>query len=161
MRVPFVARWPGKVPAGSVCREPAMTIDVLPTVAKLVGADLPKLPIDGKDIGPLLRSEAGAKCPHAAYYFYFHVNELHAVRSGQWKLYFPRSYISLADNEGGKEGRPAKMTTIKAGRELYDLAADESETTDVAARHADVVQRLEALADRMRADLGDSGGKKK
>src|SRR5215208_3868293 len=60
VRVPFVARWPGKIPADSVCREPAMTIDVLPTVAKIIGAELPKRKIDGKDIGPLLRAEAGA-----------------------------------------------------------------------------------------------------
>ena len=45
VRVPFVARWPGKIPAGSVCREPAMTIDVLPTVAAAIGAKAPALPI--------------------------------------------------------------------------------------------------------------------
>src|SRR5205809_1995710 len=50
VREPFVARWPGKIPAASVCREPAMTIDFLPTLAKLAGAELPKNRIDGKDI---------------------------------------------------------------------------------------------------------------
>ena len=80
VRVPFLARWTGKIPAGSVVREPAMTIDVLPTVAKLAGADLPKRKIDGKDVGALLRNEPGAKCPHEAYYFYYHVNELHAIQ---------------------------------------------------------------------------------
>ncbi|MCA9056751.1 MAG: sulfatase-like hydrolase/transferase, partial [Planctomycetaceae bacterium] len=52
VRVPFLARWPGHVPAGRVCREPAMTIDVLPTVARLLGAELPAHPIDGLDIWP-------------------------------------------------------------------------------------------------------------
>ena len=51
VREPFLARWPGKIPAGSVSRETAMTIDILPTVAKIVGAELPKRPIDGLDIG--------------------------------------------------------------------------------------------------------------
>ena len=55
VREPFVARWPGVIPAGSVQAEPAMTIDVLPTVAKLIGAELPNHPIDGQDIGALLR----------------------------------------------------------------------------------------------------------
>ncbi len=54
VREPFVARWPGTIPAGIVCHEPAMTIDILPTLATLAGAKLPELPIDGKDIGPLL-----------------------------------------------------------------------------------------------------------
>jgi arylsulfatase A-like enzyme/type 1 glutamine amidotransferase len=160
VRVPFLARWPGKIPAGSTCDEPAMTIDILPTIAKITGAKLPELPLDGKDIGPLLRGEAGAKSPHEAYYFYWG-NHLQAVRSGPWKLYFPRSYISLAGNPGGKEGQPAKMTTIKSGVELFDLKADESETTNVAERNPEVVRRLETLADRMRADLGDSGKAKK
>ena len=71
VRVPFVARWPGKIPAGSVCKVPAMTIDLLPTIAKFAGADLPKLPIDGKDIGSLLTSDAGAASPHDAYFFYW------------------------------------------------------------------------------------------
>ena len=52
-RVPLLARWPGEIPPNSRCSEPAMTIDLLPTVARLIGAELPKHPIDGKDIWPL------------------------------------------------------------------------------------------------------------
>ena len=63
--------------------------------------------------------------------------------------------------EAGKDGKPAVMSQIKAGKELYDLESDESETTDVAARNPEVVRRLDALADRMRADLGDTLPKKK
>ena len=69
VRVPFIARWPGKIPKASVCQEPAMTIDILPTVAKLVGADLPKHKIDGLDIWPLLSGKPKAKNPHDAYFF--------------------------------------------------------------------------------------------
>ena len=50
IREPFIARWPGKIPAGTVCSEPCMTIDILPTVAQLSGAALPGHPIDGKTI---------------------------------------------------------------------------------------------------------------
>ena len=64
VRVPCIARWPGRIPAGSVCREPAMTIDVFPTVARLIGAELPAHPIDGRDIWPLLAGQPGARSPH-------------------------------------------------------------------------------------------------
>jgi arylsulfatase len=156
VRVPCVARWPGTIPAGSVQAEPAMTIDLLPTVAKLAGADLPKLPIDGKDVGPLLRCEKGAKSPQAAYYFYFGTNELQAVRAGRWKLVLPHTYRSMAGQEPGKDGKPGRYRQEKVGQELYDLAADVGESTDVSAKHPEVVKRLLADAEAARADLGDA-----
>lgn len=156
VREPFVARWPGKIPAGSVCREPAMTIDILPTVAKLIGAELPKRKIDGLDIGPLLRAEPGAKCPHEAYYFYYHVNELHAVRSGKWKLILPHTYRTMKGQEPGKDGKPGRYAQVKATQALYDLEADVGETTDVSAAHPDVVAKLLGYAEQARADLGDA-----
>jgi arylsulfatase len=156
VRVPCVARWPGQIPAGSVVTEPVMTIDLLPTVAKLVGAGLPERPIDGKDVGPLLRAEPGAKCPHEAYYFYYHVNELHAVRSGKWKLILPHTYRTLKGQEPGRDGKPGRYVQQKVGQELYDLEADVGETTDVVAKHPDVVERLLGYAEKARADLGDA-----
>ena len=82
VRVPFVARWPGRIPKGARTSEPAMTIDVLPTVARLAGAPLPNdRIIDGRDIWPLLGGERRAASPHDALYFYWG-QELHAVRSG-------------------------------------------------------------------------------
>ena len=70
VRVPFIARWPGRIPAGAPCREPAMTIDVLPTVAGITGQPLSsERAIDGLDIGPLLRGEPGARSPHEALIF--------------------------------------------------------------------------------------------
>ena len=72
-----------------------MTIDILPTIAEITGASLPKLPIDGKSILPLLTGDPEAKTPHEAYYFYYHTNELHAVLSGKWKLYLPHRYRTL------------------------------------------------------------------
>ncbi|HJZ89928.1 MAG TPA: sulfatase [Gemmataceae bacterium] len=156
VRVPFVARWPVKIPAGSVCREPAMTIDLLPTIAKLAGADLPKLPIDGKDIGPMLRGEKGAKSPQEAYFFYWG-QELQAVRAGKWKLHFPHEYRTL--KEAGRDGKPGPYATAKIALSLFDLEADIGETKDVSGENPEVVARLKGLADRMREDLGDSAQK--
>ena len=155
VRVPFVARWPGRIPAGIVSSEPAMTIDVLPTVARVVGAERPALPLDGRDIWPLL-TEPGASSPHEALFFYYHQNDLEALRSGRWKLHFPHGYRSMAGRELGTGGVPGPYDYgVRTGLELYDLVADVGETRDVADEHPRVVARLQALADAMRADLGD------
>ncbi len=155
VRVPCLARWPGRVPAGAVRREPAMTIDVLPTLAKLAGAELPTNKIDGLDISPLLFGEKGAKSPHDAYFFYWN-RHLQAVRAGRWKLHFPHAYTSLVGKPGGKDGKPVAYANANVGLALYDLESDPGETADVAAKHPDVVARLKKFADGARADLGDS-----
>ena len=87
-----------------------MTIDLLPTIARLVGADLPAHEIDGHDVWPLLAGEPGAKNPHEAYVFYYGQNELQAVTSGdgRWKLQLPHTYRTLAGRPGGRDGTPAK-----------------------------------------------------
>jgi arylsulfatase A len=120
LREPCIMHWTGRIPAGIVCREPAMTIDLLPTIAKLAGAELPSHKIDGLDIWPLMAGEQGAKCPHDVYYFYVG-RELQAVGSGRWKLHFPHSYITLADKQPGKDGQPAAYLDRKTPLALYDL----------------------------------------
>ena len=157
-REPTVMRMPGKIPAGSVCNEPASTMDILPTVAKLTGAKLPDHRIDGKDIWPLMSGVPGAKSPHEAF-FYYRGFALEAVRSGKWKLHLPHSYRTLAGRQGGTGGQPAKYEQGKIGPALFNLAGNIGEQHDVSARHPKVVERLMALADEMRQDLGDSAQK--
>jgi arylsulfatase A-like enzyme len=159
LREPCIVRWPGKVPADSVCRAPVMTIDLLPTLARLAGAKLPDHQIDGKDVWPLLAGERGAKSPHEAYYFYWN-SELQAVRSGRWKLHFPHTYRT-PQGKGGAGGKPERVVERKIGLALYDLEKDVGETTDVAGQHPEVVKRLQGLAEKIRADLGDSARKQK
>jgi arylsulfatase A-like enzyme len=159
VRVPLIARWPGRVPAGRVCREPAMTIDVLPTVARLVGGKLPEHKIDGLDIGPILTGQPDAKSPHEALFFYWGT-ELQALRSGPWKLHFPHAYPALAGRPGGTGGKPVNYEQRKTDLALYDLAKDPGEATNVAAEHPAVVARLQALAETIREDLGDSATKR-
>jgi arylsulfatase A len=157
VREPCVMRWPGKIPAGSLCREPAMTIDLLPTVANLAGAPLPANKIDGQDIWPLISARPGARSPQEAYYFWYANNELQALTSGPWKLMLPHTYRTLGGNTGGKDGRSANYQNIKIEKpELYDLENDLGETKNVAGQHPDVVTRLLALADKARAELGDT-----
>lgn len=153
VRVPCVMRYPGLIPPGTECDEPVMTIDVLPTVAKLIGAELPKLPIDGRSIVPLMRGQTG-EAPHEALYFYWG-NELHAVRSGRWKLHFPHEYRSLR-GEAGTEGKPGPYVAKRTELELYDLETDIGEAKNVAAEQPAVVAKLQQLAELARDDLGDS-----
>ena len=138
MREPCIMRWPGTIPAGTVCSEIAATIDLLPTFAKLAGAKMPAdRIIDGRDISELM-TKPGAKTPHKAFFYYCY-QRLGAVRSGRWKLVFEHK---------GQDNR------IPAG--LYNLQDDISEQHDVSAQHPDVVKRLTHLADKMREDIGDA-----
>jgi arylsulfatase A-like enzyme len=162
-RVPFIARWPGHIPAGSVCREMAMSIDLLPTVATLIGAKLPDHPIDGLDIWPLLACEHGVTNPHEAYFFYgipFGVwsgAELESVRTRDWKLILPHAYRTLGGHKPGMDGWPGEyLKQPLAEPELYDMRHDIAETHNVASEHPDVVRQMLELAERCRADLGDT-----
>jgi arylsulfatase A len=149
VRVPFLARWPGRIRPATTCAEPAMTIDLLPTFARLTAATPPQ-GLDGKDIWPLLAGEAGAKSPHEAFFFYWN-RQLQAVRSGPWKLHFVHDYPT--PERPGADGQPAKMTTKKIEEELFDLREDPGETTPV--KDSNIVKRIVRLADQCRKDLGD------
>lgn len=146
--------WPGTIPAGTTCSEPAMTIDILPTIAAMIGADLPEHPIDGKDIRPLITGEEDAVSPHEAYYFYYG-KQLQAIRSGKWKMHFPHGYRTMAGRPGGTGGIPTKYSQASIGLELFDLHNDIGESTNVAAGHPDIVKRLSVLGAAMRRELGD------
>ena len=146
--------WPGTIPASTACSEPAMTIDVLPTIAALIGADLPEHPIDGKDIRPLITGDEDAVSPHEAYYFYYG-KQLQAIRSGRWKMHFPHNYRTMAGRPGGTRGIPTNYSQASIGLELFDLHNDIGESTNVAAEHPDIVKRLSGLGDAMRHELGD------
>ena len=156
VRVPMIARWPGHVPAGSTVREPAATIDVLPTLAALAGASLPALPVDGKDLSAVLLGQPGAKSPHDALFFYYGNDQLQAMRSGRWKLQFPHTSQTMAGQEVGHGGKPGKYRQVLVGLELYDLEADLGETHNLATARPEVVRDLQAKADAIRSELGDN-----
>jgi len=158
VREPTVMWWPGRIPAGATCREPIMTIDFLPTIASLIGARLPDHPIDGLDIRPLMEGRPGATCPHEAYFFYWG-RALQAVRMGRWKLHFPHAYRTLGGRGGGTDGRPVPYETGRTDLALYDLWTDPGERINLAEARPEVVKRIEALAEKMREDLGDSARK--
>jgi len=141
MREPTVIRWPGKIPAGVVNDQLMTAMDLLPTFAKLAGAELlADRVIDGKDIWPVLTGKE--ESPHEAF-FYYRDNELKAVRSGKWKLH-------LAMPQGrGEKGAPTSA--------LFDLEADIGEKTDVLADHPEVAERLRGYVRAFKEDLAQNG----
>lgn len=143
VRVPTLAWWPGRVPAGAVNDAVAATIDLLPTFVSLAGGTVPASPvIDGRDITPILLGQSKESAREA--HFYFSGYELQAVRQGRWKL------ALVPQPEDNKKKGPK----VAAGLRLYDLDAEIGEQTDVAARHPEVVAKLKALADKMAAEIG-------
>jgi arylsulfatase len=155
VREPTLMRWPGHIKPGQVCDAPLMTIDMLPTIARLIGAKLPPNKIDGLDIADVITGKSD-KSPHDVLYFYYHKNDLEALRSGQWKLELPRDYRSLDGGPGGKGGRPVKYSVLKVPQpELFDLTSDIGQQKDVAAQNPEVLKKLLSAADQMRAELGD------
>ncbi len=161
IREPTVMWWPGKIPAGTTCDELASTIDILPTVAALIGAELPKHKIDGKDIRPLMFGKPGARSPHEVFYCYYAGGQLHAVRDRRWKLHFPHNYRTLAGRPGGKGGTPVPYQTGKIGLALFDLKNDVGEQHNVIDDYPEVAARLQKYAELARADLGDRLQKRK
>jgi arylsulfatase len=154
VRVPCIMRWPGKIPAGTVCDKMASTIDILPTLAAIVGAPLPKKPIDGVNILPLMEAVEDAN-PRDHFFFYYG-RALRAVRKGQWKLYFPHGFNSYSGVVPGGDGYPGPYNFAETGLELYDLSRDISETTDVAAQNPEIMGEIQQLAEKAREALGDS-----
>jgi arylsulfatase len=156
-RVPMVAMWPGHIPEGSVQDATAMTIDILPTIARITRAPLPTHPIDGLDILDLLTCKPNATCPHAVFYHYYRQGELQAIRSGPWKLLLPHDAYCIVPDQLGANGKPGKSKMQKITQpELYHLENDLGETTNLANEQPEVLAQLLKLADQGRQMLGDS-----
>ncbi len=146
MRMPCVMRWPGKIAAGAVNDALCSTMDMLPTFAALTQAKLPSHKIDGHDIRPLLFDASGTKSPwDDDGFFFYRMEQLQAVRAGDWKLYLPLEgkFFTLKNKR-----EPSKL-------ELYDVRHDVGEQQEVSAQYPDVVKRLTALAEKARSDIGD------
>ncbi|UCD60387.1 MAG: sulfatase [Flavobacteriaceae bacterium] len=155
-REPFIMRYPDGLKGGRTIDAAVMAIDILPTIATITDSKLPEAVIDGKSIWELLKGDS-KESPQEAYYFYYRVNELHGVRYGKWKLYFPHNYRTMEGQQPGKDGLPGNYVHLDLNEiELYDLSEDLGEITNVAAEYPEVVKEIEQLADAMRNKLGDS-----
>ena len=159
VRVPCVMQWPAMIKAGSIIEQPAMTIDLLPTIAHFTGASLPNHPIDGSNMADLLLDKPDYEVHHEAYYFYYKQNELHAILSGEgrWKLYLPHRYRSLNGRIGTDDGLPIDYDQNDvSAMELYQIHADIEELHNVIEQHPKVVEELLVHAENARQKLGDA-----
>lgn len=155
IRVPTIAWWPGRVPAGTSTDAIGGNHDLLPTLAALGGGTVPTdRRLDGMDLSPVLLGAADAK-GHTVFP-YFRGFELQALREGPWKLHFgvPPTPAQAKGKDKGKGKAKGNPNGRPTGLQLYHLEDDPGETRDVAAEHPDVVSRLQALAAEMDADLG-------
>jgi arylsulfatase A len=147
MRVPMIARWPGRIPAGGTCNELSSTMDFLPTFAALSGGLLSANKIDGHDITPLLTGTKGAASPYEVFYYYRR-RQLQAVRWGDWKWHLPLANTfpnwTTANQKG--RGRPGK---------LVDLKTDLAEKVDVTAANPKVMAKMRELVAQAEATLGN------
>jgi len=156
VRVPTILWGPDRVPAGTTCDSIATTMDVMPTLAALAGAEVPSdRVIDGKDIRHLFHGEFDKVDPDKAYFYYLRVH-LQAVRQGNWKLHLPRAKEPIGAAPFSRNAHIAPVDRIGFDKPfLIDLKNDLGETTNVAAKNPQVVKRLLGLAESMRDDLGD------
>lgn len=153
-REPCIMRWPGQIPADKTCEQLAVTFDLFPTLAKLIGAQVPSdRIIDGRDIWPLMHGDADAKSPHE-FFFHYWGHDLQAVEDGRWKLHFAHNYIH--PDPPGHDGKPGKTSKPELPMSLFDLQNDPGETKDVSGDHPDIVKRLSDAAQKCREDLGDA-----
>jgi arylsulfatase A-like enzyme len=130
IRVPFCIQWKGKLPAGTTYEKPIIQLDILPTALAAAGSSIdPSWKFDGVNLLPYLTGER-SDAPHQT--FYWRYGRQWAVRDGDWKL--------VVANGGG--GSP----------ELYNLASDISEETDLAKKQPDKARELQALYDRWDAE---------
>lgn len=142
MRVPFLAQFPGTIPAGQVCNTMATTLDILPTAARFAGASLPSQPLDGVDIMPVL-SGTTEDVPREAF-LYFSDMHLQAARMGPWKLHVSRfnTPAFCPDPARGRVNLPLPSP------ELYNVVADPQESYDRADRNATVMKEIQASIHR-------------
>ncbi len=148
VRVPFLLRWKGKVPAGKTYDHPVIQLDVTPTALAAAGvAANSDDKFDGVNLLPYLSGEK-ADAPHAALYWRF--GGQMAVRAGDWKL------VKAVDGGGRAGGGGAASRREKAtveGAKLFNLKDDLGEQTDLAAKHPDKVKDLAALWQKWDAEL--------
>jgi len=138
--------------AGTVSSRAWSTLDVLPTIASLAGAQLPANPVDGLNVWDLVSGKPGAANPHKYYPFTIGSNfEGILSGDGRWKLHVPHDYRVLITP--GNDGAAGKFGRRSIEFSLFDMENDPFETTNVIERYPDVAARLQAIAERHRREF--------
>ncbi len=154
-----IIRYPGKIRKGSVSDLTWCSIDIMPTLAALAGADLPANPIDGRDISDLLFEVPGSIHPHEFYALSMN-RQLQGIISsdGHWKLHLSHEYRTVETR--GAEGKRGSFGIGKIELSLFDMIHDPSETTNVIDRHVDVAETMTGYAEEHLTQFYNSDRKK-
>jgi arylsulfatase A len=145
VREPFIARWPGRIPAGRVADGLASMMDIFPTVARQCGAELPKKPLDGIDIWGLMTGAVPSidRPP----LLYFSGWNLQCARWMNWKL-----HVARHNTAAYAPAPPGGTHNFQLPHpELYNLATDPDESYDVAAENPQIVEKMQAKISQMLA----------
>ncbi len=153
-RVPFIIKWPGKTPEGTICNKLACAIDILPSFAEIAGASLPANKIDGINITGLWEGNIEDD-PRNNILFYHGKNNLNAVRKGNWKLVLPHSWSSYNTSPGndGKGGRRIRKNVESP--ELYNMMRDPGEQYNVIDTYPEIAEEIMELVKLARIEFGD------
>ena len=153
-RVPFLAQWPGTLPAGTVHDEWISALDVLPTLAAICGLSLPPKPLDGVNMERAFHGHGTP--PQGKPLLYFGAmgdggHDLHCIRREQWKL-------RVAQGIEGEIYLNDRMTSARSSAwlqvpELYDVELDPAESYDVAHLHPEIVSELMASLEEQMQDF--------
>ena len=153
-RVPFIIKWPAGTPAGIICNKLGCTVDILPSFAKLTGAELPMLKIDGTDITELWKGNLDAE-PRQDILFYFGRNNLNAVRKGNWKLVLPHTWASY-DAKPGVDGYGGQRINKNVETpQLYNMMRDPGEQFNAIEYYPEKAAEIMQIVEAARAELGD------
>ena len=146
-RVPFLAKLPGWIPARKTCNGVSSVMDIVPTVTRLCGAELPRNPLDGIDIGPLLTGVKQQLEREAL--LYFNGLNLQCARWDKWKLHLARH-----NTEAYMPSPPGGVVNLPLSKpELYDVVNDPDESYDAAPENRQVVEQIVARVDRLTAGM--------
>ena len=142
-----IIKYPGKIKPGSSSNRAFSTVDMLPTLAHLAGAQLPKNPVDGRNVWNLIVGKPGARNPHDYYPFSTGRNFEGIISgNGRWKLHLPHNYRTLV--EPGKDGMPGKYKSNKIELSLFDMDNDPYETKNVLDDYPEVAEKLKKYAEQ-------------
>jgi len=153
IRVFAVMHWPAGFNKGVTVTSPVMTIDILPTIAEIIGAQPGGQELDGRSLVSLIEGTqpAGAE-PRALYNYY--LGELESMRYGKWKLHFPRQVRTVT--RVGSAGFRGDYGEELIDWSLYDLDADPGESVNVIDRHPEIAEQLKKMAAAFSRDLETS-----
>lgn len=140
-RVPGIISWPAKIPSASTSNKMVTTMDLLPTFAEIIQADIPEgLEFDGKNIQDFLL-DPETELPERPFFYYARDGKCEAVQLGKWKLH-------IAKTIGWKKGEDFPVT-------LYNLEEDISEQNNIADKNPEIVEKLRVMIDEFDSTLNE------